>query len=134
MADSKPRNFISMPIDTPMHHTQSSAPGHKLLPPNCLSPLRPRRRAGRKPWHTCGASGVFGAITIKWYSKMTAPRAILVDGSSCRKMGMVLSKAGDRDWGRCVRWNQATNWGETTWCICEPCARRDRPVRTSSQA
>src|SRR3569832_1117627 len=91
MADSAPRNFTDMPIDSPMHHTQASCPGRMALPP-CCRPLG--------PWHGGVAMRsprlvpVFGTIAIKWYSETAKARVILVGGSSRRQWGMVLSAAG----------------------------------------
>jgi len=104
-----------MPIDITMHLAQPSYPRSQAVPLRRL-PLRLWHRGVGKPSDPSKAPGVFGPTAVKWYSKMAAARAILVDGLSCRQMGMVLSKTGaasDGDRGPvCPPGPGATNWGE----------------------
>jgi len=95
-----------------MHLAQPSYPRSQAVPLSRL-PLHRWHRGVGKSSDPSEAPGVFGPTAVKWYSKMAAARAILVDGLSCRQMGMVLSKTGAAS---SQRWGSRTSVSAETRC------------------
>lgn len=124
-----------------MYHAQHSCIGLQAFPPRRL-PLRPRDAAGKTPRDRDRAAGVFGAITIKWYSEMAGPRDILGAGSSRRKLEMRLSEAeaagsrhGDRGPIRPLE-PVVTNWGNDMmhlWATREPGPSRPHSLQARTE-
>jgi len=135
MADSAPRNFRSMPISTPMHHTQPSYPSRTFvpLPAAAVAGSRwakamPLGRGPRRLWPD-RTEMVFEDACASCYSDPwpVAP----ADGMVLREAGLTGVQPSGA-WARLPAGTRRDQWG-TTWCICKPCAPGPSR-RTSSQA